>query len=151
MLIFELPGLHGFSRRVPVVGCITAAPLVAPVLRCCLSLIVIMQHQPKPETPIHQAYHVISSAVFHTNCSIPQFSYSLGYVPTIVQDVFIGLHRYIISKNDFNSFSVRKHPTKPHRHGKATIVMRKVRRVRKEGNRLKRGKILCLLSFIILT
>ena len=52
MLIFELPGFHGFSRRVPVVGCITAEPLVAPVLRCCLSLIVIMQHQPKPETPL---------------------------------------------------------------------------------------------------
>ena len=49
MLIFELPGLHGFSRRVPVVGCITAEPLIAPVFRCCLSLIVIMQHQPKPE------------------------------------------------------------------------------------------------------
>lgn len=50
MLIFELPGLRGFSRRVPVVGYITAEPLVAPVFRCCLSLIVIMQHQPKPET-----------------------------------------------------------------------------------------------------
>ena len=93
MLIFELPGLYGFSRRIPLVGRITALPLVAPVLRCCLPLIVIMQHQPKPETPIYQAYHVISSAVFHTNCSIPQLFYSFGYVPTIVQDVFIGLHR----------------------------------------------------------
>jgi hypothetical protein len=52
MLIFELPGLHGFSRRVPVVGRITTLPLVAPVFRCCLSLIVIMQHQPKPNFQI---------------------------------------------------------------------------------------------------
>ena len=140
MLIFELPGLHGFSRRVPVVGRITTLPLVAPVFRCCLSLIVIMQHQPKPETPIYQAYRVISSAVFHTNCSIPQFFYSLGYVPTIVQDVFIGLHRYIISKNDFNSFgrlAFNRSP-QPHRHVKATIFD-EVGWAAKEGRKPPKG------------
>ena len=140
MLIFELPGLHGFSRRVPVVGCITAEPLVAPVFRCCLSLIVIMQHQPKPETPIYQAYHVISSAVFHTNCSIPQLFYSLGYVPTIVQDVFIGLHRYIISKNDLIVLVFGSILLSPIATARQLLWWGRARRLRKEGNRLKGGK-----------
>ena len=48
---FETTWMHGFSRRTPVVRCITAELLVAPVFRCCLSLIVIMQHQPKPNGP----------------------------------------------------------------------------------------------------
>ena len=37
-LILRLPGLCGFSRRIPVVGRITALPLVVPAYRRCLSL-----------------------------------------------------------------------------------------------------------------
>ena len=120
MLIFELPGLHGFSRRVPVVGRITTLPLVAPVLRCCLSLIVIMQHQPKPEH-IRLTASFLRQFFILITVSHNFFTLLVMSRPSCKMSSSGCIDKYF-QRTKFNSFSVRKHPTKPHRHVKATII-----------------------------